>query len=75
MKKLVYVIIALVLIFISALSFDIKKAKADIWQLEVVAPNDGYYGGAMVCPNGKTVYRCYDGASGCNVSKQELCDR
>lgn len=75
MKKVIYVFIALGFVFISVMSFDIKKAKADIRQLETVAPIDGYYGGAYVCPNGKSVYRCYDGASGCDVSKQELCDR
>lgn len=51
-----------------------NSVKADSKSVyEMVAPVDGYYGGEYQCPNGKVVYRCWDGGSGCNVSQQDLC--
>ncbi|NMD00361.1 MAG: hypothetical protein GYA62_11660 [Bacteroidales bacterium] len=74
MKKLLLTLISFVSIYFSIAAFNTNSVKADVRDVEeMAAPVDGYYGDTYTCPNGKSVYRCYDGGSGCKVSKQGLC--
>lgn len=74
MKKLFCFLLSAGIVFSAIIMLPSNSVKADSKSVyEMVAPVDGYYGGEYQCPNGKVVYRCWDGGSGCNVSQQDLC--
>jgi hypothetical protein len=74
MKKVFCILISAGIVFLGLTLFSSKSVNADNKSVyEMVAPVDGYHNDDYQCPNGKVVYRCWDGGSGCDVSKQDLC--